>query len=549
MIFQKAIKAAILLIFLVIAAGCDDSLFPSIGNYKINIQINNLLLDECSFARSIDSVRPSFEVSVADDPDVTGLVVFLRDFNGAIAGWRVLYELNPDAEEIENNEVNLPEADEETESEETENNKETVTERAAAVQFNDGDDLVIQVKSLDNLPVFPIPDNLPMDRYTIVSHVMSGKDILQKIEKPFFYLGNTEFSYEGIDIHLPGIADSTQLIPRGTVIMLEANLKFDSMLDPFIVWYNGRTKISEGNFSEDAGYLLWKTPEESGFYSLRAVIYPINNYQDLSGYQKEISVLVSSKLIDIHLVSENTPSLVNWYIFEGNLNDSKNNSAEERSLVHENNSPRWRSFNGTYGVATGFLNYLTLPKAQAAYEENWQMLFRFKPENDGGLLSIQFGKSVFMYLFMDGPNLALTLTSPFSTVSQNYPMLTEPKPDDVTEEIDSVLEETIRTWVDENSFLTASINFSIQQGSLTARLNVLGNYIDSKLADTPVVLKTQIENDFLVTLGFQPDNKKPVDHQEETSDQPVVLRSKFTALWDEFALYCLSRTTDITEES
>jgi hypothetical protein len=607
MCVRNAIKILILLVLLTFLGSCAPIDFPSFGNYRINLKINGLPLDECSFVRLDDTIRLSFEESVANDPDITGLMVYLRDSTGVTVGWRVLYELDQDADEQDEDtdDTSNTDTDNETEDEDTaedtepessttDDEEETVELTAAnnsplsgqtpgGVQASSTtaepvsvEELVIRVRSLDSLPAFPIPNDLPMGRYTIVSQVMGGRDILQRIEKVFFYLGHTDFSYENINVYLPGIAESTQFIPRGTVIMLKADLSFDAILDPYIIWYNGRTKISEGKFSDGFGYIFWRAPEESGFFTLRAVVYPIENYQGLSGFQKEVSLLVSSKPIDIHLVSQDSTQLIHWYVLEGNLNDSKMITSAERALRHTRNAVNWRVFGGTYGVGTGFNNNINVPRILITDNDkrNWQMLFRFKPENDGGILSVAFGKSAFMYLYMEGPNLFLTLKSPANTVSQVYTILTPHMANRdrsitefdfqsslfTTEETELLSEasmqnsavpvaeqqsgessDSLRTWVGENSFLTVSIYFSVQSDSLSARLHVFGGYIDSKLADIPIVLETETNNEFQILLGYQQENIKPVDlTQEEEAGQSALVRHEFTALWDELALYCMS---------
>ncbi|MCL2185519.1 MAG: hypothetical protein FWB86_06670 [Treponema sp.] len=605
MSYKKIINISFILILLVFLASCGpmESLFPSIGNYKINVQINDISLDYCSFARSIDTIRPYFEETISNDPDVTGLIAFLRDSSGMTVGWKVIYELVLDDSEDTEDTGNESETDDEKEVDVSEEENEelkqtksgetdegqTMPEQEPAQieklpeikidQYNNGDELFIYVKNLNDLPVFPMPNDLPMGRYTLVFHVMGGHDVLQKIEKNIFYLSRTDFSYEGINVHLPGIAEKAQqFIPKATLVMLEANVKFDNKLDPYIIWYNGKVKIHEGSFSDGAGSLFWKTPDESGFFSLRAVVYPIENYNDLSGYQKEISLLVSSKTIDIHLITNEVQQEMAeqdqdlyWYIFEGNLNDSK--LIENRTLTHSGNSPKWKASNGTYGAASGFNNYINMPKTSFSNteQENLHILFRFKPKNDGGIFSVKLGKrnDVYMHLYLEGSNLYLTLTSPNNTVTQVYPLLrqntSEYLPDNVLEETeffsDDILEqeldpevyselqrvdisntEKLRAWIEEDTFFTVNILLSFRSGFISAKMNVLGmhgipeNYIDSKLAANAITLEEKIENEFQIILGSLRENIKP-KLIDEVSDLLSVIRNDFTALWDEFVFY------------
>lgn len=697
MLVRNVIKIPVLLIILGFLGGCApmDSLFPSIGNYKVNVLINNLPLDECSFAKSGDIIRPFFEESVFNDPDITGLEVFLRNSMGSIVGWEVFYELtqvqqDENSEDTGNSEINndididsltndeqVSEINDDLQSEESSNqdpsnqdlsnqdlsnqdlsNQGSTNQADIIIPANlnlrdlnsSSASLSVQVKNLDYLPSFPLPSDLRMGRYTIVFHIMSGNNILQRIEKPFFYLSETDFNFKSINVNLPGIAESTQLIPTGTVIMLEANVDYDSNLDPYIEWYSGRRKISEGKLSDGAGYLFWKAPEESGFFSFRAVVLPVDGYKDLSGFQKDVSLLVTSTPIDIHLVSESNlkqgMELVHWYILEANLLDSKMTSSAERSLRHEKNTPKWRAANGTYGVSTGFDNNIFLPRVSFSHNDSndWQIMVRFKPVNNGGILSAQIdrNKNIYMHLYIDGPHLILTLTSPLVTVSQVYTLLTPntasmsgftgrlantTSEDNITflsdiNELDftgfdniniaeqiwfeellfdqlsldqtpfeqatleqmtfeqmtleqATLDQTAfdqttfeqtafvqteseeifpfpgnvvqRTWVNEDSFITATINLSVQSGFLSAQLNVLGDFNDKKQAADPISLEVEDISGFQVFLGFLRENNKPADVYvnnpiDESSDQSVTVRHELTALWDEIALIKIEPT-------
>ena len=675
MCFRSVIKTLIFFSFLAAffgSCGPMETFFPSSGNYKIKVQINSTSLDECSFAGRNDKLRISFDESVSNDPDVTALMVYLRDTKGEVVGWKVIYMLDPDAIEediyednlvqeqeqvpeykpddvnikntddinpsgetetvsknddieiyeppIENNNdsENKDIADNNTNGEENVNgddggnayvknendDTEEVTISASSgensnetekidndkililpSEYNNGDELVINVKSLDKIPYFPMPDDLPMGQYIIVSSIMNNDDVLQKIEKTFFYLGGNKFAYKGINVNLPGVAESNQLIPGGTVIMLEADIVFDAGLEPYIIWYNGRKKIAEGKFSDGAGYLFWKAPEESGFYSMRAVVFPIQNFKDLSGYRRDVSMLVSTKSIDIHLVSEDTPGLRHRYIFEDNLNDSSISSQNGTSLSfqHDREAPKWKAFNGTYGVATGSNNNIRLPKIAVSdnESEDRQLLFRFKPENDGGILSVQFGKAAntFLHLYIEGSNLVLSLTSPSASVSQifnlygkssvnagaspndkpakNELLLNESTENanlndedfislaEKAEAVEPVKTEVIdRFLLNNGSFIVAGIKFSYRFGFLSAQLNILGNSAGSKITGKPIYLEIENINEFQIVLGFLRLNNLPADvlpllgsNNNRTPGQTAIARHEFTVIWDEFALF------------
>jgi hypothetical protein len=483
MYFQNTVKVLISLAFLAFLSGCDamDDLFTSSSDtYKVNAQFNNIPLDECSFVRSGGKIRPFFEKPVSDDPDVTSLLVFMKNSNGAVTGQKVLYSLYDEAEQ---------------------------------------DELLVTVNSLDEaLPLFPIPENLPIGRYTLVSQVMSRRDVLQKIEKPFYYMDNNVFSFENINVHLPGVNDNPLLISKEMTVMLEAKLNFNGRTDPYIIWYNGKRKVSEGKYSAGAGNFLWKASEQSGFYSIRAEVFPIENHNGLAGYQKEISLLVSAKTVDLNLVSGDIPQLVQWYVFEGNLNDLKMlNSAEQHPKPVVNGALQWIPSNGVYGLATGN-NSITLPKVQfnteIQYNESiirrgiWQTLFRFKSLNEGAVFSVLFESSpdISLVLSKYGQNLILTLSSPNKTVSQTVKI------------------------TEQNSFITAGVSFSILPDLLSAKINIMGGSVEQgDLEADPICIEANLKNNFQILLGLRKEDAAAVD---------ITKRKSFsTALWDEFALY------------
>jgi hypothetical protein len=548
MCVRNIVKKLVLLFFIVLAGvllnGCEamDNILTSAGTYKINVQINGVSLDECSYARSIDKITPRFEEPVTGDPDVTALMVFLKDSLGKIVGWKVIYVLDQEAESKEEEQLLIDENTDEDEDEILDD--EGAQETALTVDVNtpeyyrNGDELIVPVLSLDDLPSFPIPDNLSMGRYAIISQVMSGKDVLQKTEKNIFYLGKNVFSYKGINVYLPGLAGTYQLIPKGTVVMLEANLDFDKQLDPYIVWYDGKNKINEGKFSGGAGYMFWKAPEQSGFFSLHAEIFPVENFDELTGYKKGISLLVSSKITDVHLASANVMQLANWYVMEGSLNDSKMPASSERALKPASGAkPKWMGLDGTYGLATGYNNILTLPKIPIVNKETeiWQILFRLKPINDGNVFSVLFGSSggVSMILYMEEKNLVLTLASPLKTVSQTVKLFAAA----------AESSESVQLAEQDSSFLTAGVKFSIQGNLLTAQINIIGSPAPGELAVKPITLEAEIKNEFNIMLGFLEDtsNDQSQDAVEEleSSDEQVKtgVPPEYTVLWDEFALY------------
>ena len=505
---QKTDIPVIFLIILILSGiflgSCEaiDSILPSAGTYKINIQINDTSLDELSFVVLSDIIRPVFEEPVSDDPDITALMIFLRNSAGETVGERIVYRLKQDDHSGENK-----------------------------------NEITVLVQSLDgNLPSFPLPAGLPVGTYTIISQIMGGKNILQRTEKPFFYLDEIDFAFEGIDVHLPGTPESSQLIPRGTTVMLEAKLDFDQGLDPYIAWYNGRRKISEGNFSQGAGQLFWKVPEQTGFFSLRAEVFPARSHERLAGFQRQISLLVSSKAMDIHLVSDNNSQLLHWYVFEGNLNDSKMIVSEDRALSAAGN-PGWMGLDGTYGLVTDRDSSVSLPLINMPNDaiRTWQTKIRFFPLNDGAVFSVLFGysKNVNLSLFIEDQNLVLSLSSPSQ---DSFKTINLPAAETFFDEF-SDNSQIIRR----RSFITASINFSILPGMITAQIIDTGGHFNG---EDSVTLQADAGDVFQIILGFAPENSA---FAEELSDHQQEGRQEAAMLWDEFALYYLP-TTEIRTE-
>ncbi|MCL2214687.1 MAG: hypothetical protein FWC06_05690 [Treponema sp.] len=492
---------AFLCIFISVFFGsCDaiDTILPSAGSYKISIEINDILLDDCSFITSNDNIRPVFEDPVSKDQDVTGLIIFIKNTSGEINGSRVTYSI----------------FDEEP-------------PRRSSDQTDDN--FIIHIDNFDDvLPLFSLPDNLAIGSYTIVSQVMNGRGVLQKTEKLFYYLGKNDFSFKGISVYLPGIAENLQFIQKGTVVMLEADLEFSGDLNPYVVWYEGRKKISEGSFSDGAGQLFWKTPDQSGFYSIRAEIFPVRILDRLAGFREDISLLVSSKTVDIHMVSWNIPQLISWYTFEGNMDNSKIPAAAGQLVLNPGNSVKWMGANGTYGIATGYNNTVSLPKNAIPDSEikTWQTIFRFMHVNDGGIFTIVFDslKHVYMHLFMEDRNLVLTLTSPPMTVSQIY---TLPEAE----------EDSPKPF-----FRTAGINFSVMPGLLSAQINFMDGFIGSDPLMIPISVEAEIEEEFQIILGALEENNMFSNIQTGSI-------SALTALWDEFALYYMPPMDIIFEDA
>jgi hypothetical protein len=419
-----------MILFLVSTCGELETIFPSNGSYQVRTLVNGAPIEECSIIRSGDKIRPYFAVSVVDDPDLIGLLVYFQDSQGKIVGEKIKYTIRPDAEDITQTETDVQEEEKPDETIETieadeldeaddadkvvsEDNAEDPPEtevvgRGTWSFFNiqpkieENTEVEIAVKSLaQELPYFPLPANLEIGSYTLVFEALGNRETLSRTEINIFYLGNAEFNLKDIAMYLPGLSGS-QLISPGTKVMLETKLNFDTRLDPYIVWYNGKNIIKEGKITNGAGNILWTAPEQAGFYSLRLEAFPFQQRRNVTGVSREIALPVSPKAVDMGyfyrndskytaqsplaagtaypkqlqmqmqlteaIISEESddahisppippspPELFRWYQFEGSLDSSMPLPGNEQSLlaVNDKKTPRWAGAGQTYGLSTG----------------------------------------------------------------------------------------------------------------------------------------------------------------------------------------------------
>jgi hypothetical protein len=294
---------------------------------------------------------------------------------------------------------------------------------------------------------FSLPEDVEMGMYSLVVEVLGKKGTLSSRSLDFFYLGNAEFNPNDISVNLPGESGSG-LIPSGTTVMLETNLDFDSKLDPYVIWYDGKKIIGKGMISEGAGSLLWDAPEQAGFYSVRLELFPFKFESNIAGIFREITLPVSAitentsfffeaetdadgynqlpailfqteqteedgaeeeieiineeKIIEEIIVKEEIVNkeelrseMLRWYQFKGNLYDSGALLNAERALNSVNNkSPHWAASGGLYGLSTGSDNSYTVSPVR--FFRNGQnngggiFLLHIKPVTEGTILSVFF---------------------------------------------------------------------------------------------------------------------------------------------------------------
>jgi hypothetical protein len=399
MSLKTTVKAAVPILFFSVLSACGElstTLFPSGGTYQTKVLVNGNSLESCSIIRQGDKIVPYFAVSVEGDPDLMGLLVYLQNLKGDIIGERVLYTINPvndtvQQETQQGDDTASGAREGETAGQSEDGLPKQAAEKQASVDTKSAAkkyDKVIRIKSFDEMPPFPLPKNMETGPYSLVIKALGVSNTLSLTEDDIFYLGNVEFRLNGISMYLPWLSD-TRLIPPGATVMLEANLDFDSSFNPYVIWYNGRNIIGEGNISEGAGNILWKAPEQSGLYSLRLEVLPNLLKRNITGIFREITLPVSTKASQTGYFFENgldypakrslaagtayaeqaqpavgltanadkaatasDPELIRWYRFDGNLNEAS--SIPDRMFESANKKThRWAVVGQSYGLSAG----------------------------------------------------------------------------------------------------------------------------------------------------------------------------------------------------
>ena len=237
------VPAVIIAIFLICSCGDMELVLPASRNYQVSARGETFNLDEYALIKKNENIRPFFIYPLKDDPDVTSILIYFNTADGIQAGPGIRYILKT-AYDSENHE-----ADQEK---------------------------IILLNNLNGtLPVFPMPGDLETGIYTMVFQVFGKKQVLiSRTEKSIYYIGDQDYKISDIRVYLPAYALPSHLIPPDTVVMLEAGINSDEDLDPYIIWYNGKTRIGEGRVFDGHGRILWKVPSQIGFHNIRAEVIP-----------------------------------------------------------------------------------------------------------------------------------------------------------------------------------------------------------------------------------------------------------------------------------
>jgi hypothetical protein len=332
------------------------------------------------------------------------------------------------------------------------------------------EDQVLPVKQLDQyLPAFRIFENLDIGRYNLVFQVLGDKEILYRTSKAIYFLADADFTLRDIQSYLPGIPTGGRLIPPGINVVLETEISADARLDPYVIWYSGKKIISQGRSSDGANYLLWKTPDQTGFHNVKAEVFPLLPEErvpdNIMGRTKELSLAISSKTEGMRYFDGSSKDFINWYQFWGNLDDAKSSGNSRRQLISLlSQKPRWLPYAGIYGLFVGPEDSYTLPGKPFSLSEEEQgrgrIFFHFAPLSRGTVLNASFDSR-------DGSSGAAVLD--LSLGEENLTLRLSSKDDSG----DAPLEETLALNPTETeAFITAVVDFEITPDHLSATLSL-----------------------------------------------------------------------------
>jgi hypothetical protein len=243
-----------------------------------------------------------------------------------------------------------------------------------------------------------VGDDLAVGSYILVFQVLGAEETLRQTERPVFFVGDAEMTFDDIRYYLPGLSTNAYFVPPDIAVLIEARVTADSRLDPYIVWHADRKSVGEGRLGDDGpGAFIWKVPEETGFYTIRAEVFPFKPppaYGGVKarGMEKELPLAVSSKSRVAGFFTDMADSLSQWYQFQHDLGDSK---AEHRALRRlDSGEPRWMTSAGLYGLAVGTDNRYRLAGSPFAFAPEEQvrgfLAFHLSAGGQGTLFAARF---------------------------------------------------------------------------------------------------------------------------------------------------------------
>jgi hypothetical protein len=327
-----------------IAAGCGEldtilsSKLSANPVYRVNAAVEGRSLDECAILGIGSRIRPYFLDPIENDPDITGLVVFLETPAGELVSRKVRYipgSANQSSEQLDGidtavdgqipgDEAPKTPAGQTVSGEDAfretgsgagdldagsgESREDGIYETSPADDgysadgasglddnpeektvyqirekktfsgtgdISEPDELVIYVPKLSaELPVLLLPEKLTIGPYILVFQVLGLQGVLSDFEKLIYYISDAELALGDIQTYHSGNAERSGVVSPDSALMLETRVSADKRLAPYIVWYHGKKRLREGPVSGGVDRFLWKTPAQTGFQALRAEVFP-----------------------------------------------------------------------------------------------------------------------------------------------------------------------------------------------------------------------------------------------------------------------------------
>ena len=272
----------------------------------------------------------------------------------------------------------------------------TVTVTFSPVYSDDADTYLVLDYQDGLLHPFTMPD-INMGTYLMAFQVYGKNNfLLSKTEKCVFYLGDKNYEITDITVCLPAFSVPSHLIPPGITVLLEAGIAAGPDLDPYIFWYNGKSRIGEGRIADGAGRILWDVPSTPGFQNIRAEVIPFPPMQIDEpspvisrtgkihlGKFRELLLPISARgqlrsalsgFLD-SISGINPKNIYCDFRFAGNMCDFLN---PENIFPGQ---PRWCPVKSVYGLQIGPDDIHQFPFV--FYDEKISFIFRFSPLDEG----------------------------------------------------------------------------------------------------------------------------------------------------------------------
>jgi hypothetical protein len=372
-------------VFLLGACNQINTVLPSAGTYQVDAMNGQLPLNECSVIAAGDPILPYFVTPVINDPDLNSLVLYVEDGDRKVLGRRVLYT---------------------SDSPPARRNAGEEQEAGEAGPY--GGDLTIPVETFSGkLPPFPLPEGLEIGAYSLIFEIRGEQDMLSRVNRPFYYIGERNFTAGDIRCYLPGLYENGHLVPQDLTVMLETELSYDEGLEPYVIWYNGKSRIGEGPVAAGAARMFWTPPPHPGFYTIRAELFPFEPRAGQKGRIKEFSLPVSQKTEDP------VPAAGDYlymYRFAGDLLESRTGMMLEGGDP-EGPPPSWYATDQVYGLALGEGEAYEALSCSPAFSGGGELNFfiRFIPLKEGRIFGAALGSSLKIGLFAEEGALVLKL--------------------------------------------------------------------------------------------------------------------------------------------